>query len=476
MIPPSTDPAIISPAARLRGEIVLPGDKSVSHRALMLATLAAGTSRISAAGDGADVRSTAGVCRALGATVTRLGDERPDGAPSAMVDYLVESPGVDGLREPSTHLDCGNSGTSLRLFAGILAGLPFRAVLDGDDSLRRRPVARIIEPLRAMGATLLARSDDSLPPLTVIGRQPLRAVDRWTPVPSAQVKSAILLAALRAEGRTTVREAVATRDHTERMLRARGIGVTTERLEPADAEGRIGAVAVGLEGGRTMQAIDEHVPGDVSAAAFWLVAAAIHPDADLVLRNVGVNPTRRAVIDLLRGMGADIEETPVAAPGGAPVGVTGRASASTPDDGVGEPLADLRVRSSALHAIDLGPADVAAAIDEIPILCLAAAHAAGTTTIRGAGELRHKESDRIAGIADGLAALGVDIEIEGDDLRIHGGHALTGATVDSLDDHRLAMTFAIAGLMAAGRTTVLRPTSASISYPGFFDDLGRVGS
>src|SRR5256885_4141493 len=229
----STDAAIITPATRLRGEIVLPGDKSISHRPLMLATLTAGSTTITDAGDGADVRSTAGICRALGATVTRR-DAVGAGGPAdrANVDYVVDSPGVDGLRQPTADLDCGNSGTSLRLFAGILAGLPFRTTLDGDDSLRRRPVARIIEPLRAMGATLVARSDDSLPPLTVIGRQPLRAVDRWTPVPSAQVKSAILLAALRADGRTTVREAVATRDHTERMLRARGIGVTTERLAP----------------------------------------------------------------------------------------------------------------------------------------------------------------------------------------------------------------------------------------------------
>jgi 3-phosphoshikimate 1-carboxyvinyltransferase len=215
-----------------------------------------------------------------------------------------------------------------------------------------------------------------------------------------------------------------------------------------------------------MQAIDERVPGDVSAAAFWLVAAAIHPDADLVLRGVGVNPTRRAVIDLLRAMGADIVETPIASAAGD--GAEG--------DGVGEPLADLRVRSSELRAIDLGPADVAAAIDEVPILCLAAAQAAGTTIIRGAGELRHKESDRIAGTSDGLRALGADIDVDGDDLRIRGGDRLTGATVDSLADHRLAMAFAIAGLVATGRTTVLRPASASISYPGFFDDLGRVGS
>jgi 3-phosphoshikimate 1-carboxyvinyltransferase len=433
---------------------VLPGDKSISHRALMLATVAEGTSTILGASDGADVRSTAGVCEALGASISRTPDR--DGR---NVAYVVSSPGADGLREPAGDLDCGNSGTSLRLFAGILAGLPFRSVLDGDDSLRRRPVARIIEPLRAMGATLEASSDDSLPPLTVRGRHPLVAVDRWTPVPSAQVKSAILLAGLRADGRTTVRERVATRDHTERMLRARGVEVVTESVEATEG-GATAQVAVSLEGGRTVAAIDEHVPGDVSAAAFWLVAAAIHPDADLTIRGVGVNPTRRAIIDLLVAMGADIDETPVA-------GSSGDA---------GEPIADLRVRSSRLRAIDLEPSDVASAIDEIPVLCLAAAIADGTTRIRGASELRHKESDRIAGTAAGLRAIGADMTVDGDDLEIRGGTRLSGAIVDSLDDHRLAMTFAIAGLVAAAQTTVLRPGSVSISYPGFFDDLGRVGS
>jgi 3-phosphoshikimate 1-carboxyvinyltransferase len=459
-----TEATTIAPAARLRGELTLPGDKSISHRALMLATIATGTSRISGAGDGADVRSTAAVCRALGASVERIDG---DGGAGANVAYLVESPGIDGLREPGADLDCGNSGTSLRLFAGILAGLPFRTVLDGDASLRRRPVRRVIEPLRAMGAQLEAREDDSLPPLTIVGRHPLRAVDRWTPVPSAQVKSAILLAALRADGTTTVREAVATRDHTERMLRARGVVVRTEGLAAADADGNAGTVAISLEGAQLVRAIDDRVPGDVSAAAFWLVAGSIHPDADLTLRDVGLNPTRRAVIDLLRAMGADIEERPAR---------EARAGTTAGPADAGEPIGDLHVGSAALRAIDLGPADVAAAIDEIPILCLAAACASGTTTIRGASELRHKESDRIAGTAAGLAALGVDVAIDGDDLRITGGGHLTGATIDSLDDHRLAMTFAIAGLVAGGRTTVLRPGSASISYPGFFDDLGRVGS
>ena len=438
--------ARVQASARLRGDLRLPGDKSISHRALILAALAGGESRIDGAGDGADIRSTAAIVTALGALVERLPEDGPN------VGYRVVSPGADGLSEPEAILDCGNSGTSLRLISGVLAGLPMTAVLDGDASLRRRPVARIIEPLRSMGAVLHGRRHDSLPPLTVVGHTPLRAIDYSTPVPSAQVKSAILLAGLRADGRTTVRESIATRDHTERMLRARGVPV--ERADAPD-----GSVAWTVQGGMTVHAVTERVPGDVSAAAFWLVAGAVHPDAELILRDVGINPSRRAIIDILRSMGAEIEERP---------------HGDRPDDGVGEPLADLVVRSSALRAVDLGPADVAAAIDEIPVLCLAATMAAGTTVIRGAGELRHKESDRIAGTAAGLRALGARIEVDGDDLHIAGGKTLHGAETDCLDDHRLAMTFAIAGLVATGQTFIRRPGSAAVSYPGFFDDLERV--
>jgi 3-phosphoshikimate 1-carboxyvinyltransferase len=444
--------AIVRAATRLRGELRLPGDKSISHRALMFAAMAAGESHVTAASDGADVRSTASVLRALGVAIERGIDD------GRTVDYRVDSPGWDALTEPADILDCGNSGTSLRLLSGMLAGLPMTCVLTGDDSLRRRPVARIIEPLRRMGAVLHARNDDSLPPLTVVGRTPLQAIDYATTVPSAQVKSAVLLAGLRAEGRTTVRERVATRDHTERMLRARGVTVARE-------DGPGDAVAWTVQGGATVLPRDERVPGDVSAAAFWLVAGSVHPDAELVLRDVGVNPTRRAVIDILRRMGASIEERPVGAGGG--------------DEGadagdVGEPLADVVVRSSDLRGIDLDPVDVATAIDEIPVLCLAAALADGTTTIRGAGELRHKESDRITGVAAGLTAMGAQVEVLGDDLRITGRPTLHGAATDSLDDHRLAMTFAVAGLLATDTTTIERPGSASVSYPGFFDDLEGV--
>jgi 3-phosphoshikimate 1-carboxyvinyltransferase len=446
----TTGPAVIAPASRLRGEPGLPGDKSISHRALLLAALAEGESPIEDAGDGEDVRTMAALIERLGARVERVGGD------GRTVSYRVMSPGIDGLHEADGVLDCRNSGTTLRLMAGVLAGLPATHVLDGDGSLRRRPVARIIEPLRSMGAVLHARRNDSLPPLTVVGHTPLRAIDYSTGVPSAQVKSAILLAGLRAEGRTTVREAIATRDHTERMLRAHGVPVNREPVE-----GALGA-AWSVEGGMRVRAVSERVPGDVSAAAFWLVAGAIHPDAELTLRRVGVNPTRRAIVELLRRMGARIDE------------VNPEGSRPDHDDGIGEPVADLVVRSSALEAIDVSPGEVAAAIDEIPVLCLAASQARGRTTIRGAGELRHKESDRIAGIVAGLTALGARIRVDGDDLAIDGPTPLVGGSTDSLGDHRLAMTFAVAGLIARGRTTIGAPGCASISYPGFFTELGGV--
>ncbi|MEO8272983.1 MAG: 3-phosphoshikimate 1-carboxyvinyltransferase [Chloroflexota bacterium] len=438
----------VRPAARLEGELRLPGDKSISHRALMLAMLAEGDSTIRGAGDGADVRSTAGIIGALGAHV-----ELERGA-AGNVDYRVRSGGAEALRQPREALDCGNSGTSMRLFAGILAGQPLRATLDGDGSLRGRPMARIIEPLRSMGASVEGGDDGSHPPLTITGRRRLRAIDWPTSVPSAQVKSSILLAGLAADGTTTVRESVPTRDHTERMLRARGVTVTSRA-------GEDGGAVIEIEGGAVLDVRYELVPGDPSAAAFWLVAGAIHPVAWLRLRNVGVNPTRRGVIDVLGRMGASIEEHPQQA---------------TEHEAGGEPIADLVVASSELQALELEPADTASAIDEIPILCLAATQARGRTVIRGAGELRHKESDRIAGIVDGLRALGARIDARGDDIVIDGPTRLRGAAVNSLGDHRLAMTFAIAGLVADGATTISDAASVAVSYPTFFADLERIRS
>jgi len=438
-------PAAIAPASRLRGSPALPGDKSISHRALLLALLAQGTSRITAAGDGEDVRTTARLASALGAEVERL-DER-----GGRVDYEVRSPGSAALREPTAVLDAGNSGTTTRLLLGILAGEPIHAVLTGDASLRSRPMARVTEPLRAMGAAVDGRDHGARLPIAIRGRRPLRSVDWATTIPSAQVKSAVLLAGLAADGTTSVREASVTRDHTERMLRARG--VTVEELH--DVEG--GHIAR-LHGPVAVRPLDQVVPGDPSAAAFWLVAGAIHPDAELRLASVSTNPTRRAIIDLLRRMGARIEEHPV------------RVLAADP----GEPVADLVVRSSSLRAIELGPDDVTAAIDEIPVLCLAAAIANGTTRIVGAGELRHKESDRLEGVAAGLTALGADVRVEGDNLTITGGSRLRGARTDARDDHRLAMTFAVAALVADGTTTIDRHESAAISDPGFFAQLEGV--
>jgi 3-phosphoshikimate 1-carboxyvinyltransferase len=452
------DLVVVPAAARLRGTIRVPPDKSITHRALLLGALAAGRSRIADGSDGLDPRSTASCLRALGVPVERVEREDPEPGEGGRVDWLVgraDWPGWAGWVEPHEALDCGNSGTTLRLLAGILAGLPLAAALDGDDSLRRRPVARMIEPLRAMGARLSARSGDSLPPLVVAGRRPLTPIEHTMAIPSAQVKSAVLLAGLAAEGVTTVHEPVATRDHTERMLSARGVSVRVR-----DGDG--GSRSVSVEGGASVQAIDERVPGDASAACFWLVCGAAHADAALTLEAVGVNPTRRAAIDLLRRMGARIDEQPLGS-----------------GSDTGEPVADLVVESSSLRAIEIAPTEVAQAIDEIPALALAAAFARGTTRIRGAAELRRKESDRLAGIATGLSALGAGIRVDGDDLvvegggdRLHGG--LRGAQVDSLDDHRLAMTFAVAGLLAAGETTIDGAGSVAVSYPSFFSDLERV--
>ncbi len=436
----------IEPAARLSGSLVLPGDKSISHRALILGLLARGTTRISAASDGADVRSTAGVIEALGAAVHRSANQ------DLGVDYVVESPGAGSLRAPARSLDCGNSGTTMRLMAGVLAGEPLQAVLDGDRSLRSRPMARIVEPLRQMGADV-GGSAGATAPLTVSGRRPLAPIDWTTTVPSAQVKSAILLAGLAAHGVTTVRESVATRDHTERMLEARGVTVTTEA-------GSSGAAVVRVEGGRPVQARDERVPGDVSAAAFWLVAAAIHPSANLDLRDVNMNPSRTRILEILGRMGAAI--------------TSGRYAAARAE--MSEPTAELKSMSADLVATEVSARETAEAIDEVPILCLAATQARGRTVIRGAGELRHKESDRIAATIDGLASLGARISVAGDDIEIDGPTALRGAVVESRGDHRIAMTLAIAALVATGATTILDADCVGISYPSFFADLERIRS
>ncbi len=437
----------VRPAARLRGELRLPGDKSISHRALLFAAIAVGETLIIGAGDGHDVRSTAGVIGALGAEVERL-PTAPDDAPGT-ARWRVRSPGRDGLRAVAGGggLDCGNSGTTMRLGAGLVAGITGTHRLDGDASLRRRPMGRVLEPLRAMGVAASGGGRDTAP-LEITGGG-LNGIS-WNPAtPSAQVKGCVLIAGLAATGETIYTEPIATRDHSERMLVARGAALTRE----VRADG--GAV-VTLRPGALRAIPTVHVPGDPSSATFWLVAASLHPDADLTIRGVSLNPTRRHAIDLLRRMGANIDETPRA------------------DDGSGEPIGDLRVRSAALHGAAISPADVALAIDEIPALSLAAACATGETTIRGAGELRAKESDRIAGIADGLTALGLVAHVNGDDLSFPGGGRPAGGAPEARGDHRLAMTFAIAAAVGAAPVEIDDEGSAAVSYPTFFADLERV--
>ena len=440
-------PRTVRPAARLRGELRLPGDKSISHRALLFAAIASGETMIVGAGDGHDVRSTAGVVRALGAEVERLPAITEDAPGTAR--WRVRSPGRDGLRAVagSGSLDCGNSGTTMRLGAGLVAGIAGTHRLDGDASLRRRPMGRVLEPLRAMGGAASGGERDTAP-LEITGGS-LRGIT-WSPAtPSAQVKGCVLIAALAATGETIYVEPIATRDHSERMLLARGAALTREVRSD-------GGAVVTLKPGALRALPVVHIPGDPSSATFWLVAASLHADADLTIRGVSLNPSRRHAIDLLRRMGANIDETPRL------------------DDGSGEPIGDLRVRSAALQGAEISPADVALAIDEIPALSLAAACATGATTIRGAGELRAKESDRIAGIADGLTALGLAVRVSGDDLSFPGSGRPAGGAPEGHGDHRLAMTFAIAASVGTAPVQIDDEGSAAVSYPTFFADLERV--
>ena len=427
--------------AALRGTIAIPGDKSVTHRALLFNALAQGEALIEGFLDAADTRSTLDCVRALGAQVEELGGGR----------LRVRGGGRAALHEPADVLDCGNSGTTIRLLAGALAGLPGLAVLTGDASLRRRPMGRIVQPLRALGADVRARGGDTLPPMVVRGG-PLRGGQRIeTAVASAQVKSALLLAGLAADGPTTVVEPVQSRDHTERMLAAMGA-----RIEAVtDAAGRHRVTLTPPAG--ELQATAVVVPGDISTAAAWIVAATLHPDAELLLTGVGVNATRTGLIDILRAMGADI------------VLLAERTSG-------GEPVADLRVRSAALHGTTVGGSLVPRAIDELPLVALAGALASGETLIHEAAELRVKESDRVAATAGALRAFGVEIEERPDGLLVRGGARLHAGAADSGGDHRLAMLAAVAGLLADGASQVGGAGAVGVSYPDFWEQLARFGA
>ena len=425
------------PARSLQGVVQVPGDKSISHRALLFGAIAEGTTRITGLLPAEDPLSTAACLRAMGVTISAI---------EAGQLVSVEGVGLDGLREPEDVLDCGNSGTTMRLMLGLLAGRAGRhVVLTGDGSLRRRPMQRVGGPLAQMGALISGRSGGNLAPLAIQGQQ-LRGATIRTPVASAQVKSALVLAALTATGDTTVIEPVQSRDHSERMLRAFGAQLSV---------GGPGLTEVTVTPGASLRGQDVIVPGDISSAAFWLVAGAITPGADLTVQNVGLNPSRTGVLDVLAQMGARIEL------------LNGREVA-------GEPVGDLRVTHGPLQAFTIGAELIPRLVDEIPVLAVAACYAEGMSRVSGAEELRVKETDRLAVMARQLGAMGARIEEFADGLTIEGGVPLHGAEVDSETDHRVAMSLAVAAQVAHGPTQLHRPEAAAVSYPGFWEDLERL--
>jgi 3-phosphoshikimate 1-carboxyvinyltransferase len=426
--------AVVKPGGALQGRIEVPGDKSITHRAIMLGGLARGETLIRGYLPADDCLRTVAAMRALGRVIDTVeSDDRP-------ALRIAASAGT--LREPEDVIDCGNSGTSIRLLAGLVAGLPMCTILTGDATLRRRPMARVVEPLRAMGAMIVGREDGRLAPLAVVGRR-LKAGDFRLPMASAQVKSAILLAGLGAEGRTAVYEPLASRDHTERLLRAFGVPVSTEG----------GAVAVTGPVGLTGTTVD--VPGDISSAAFLIAAALLVPGSELEIGRVGVNPTRTGFLDILKSMGASVT-------------ISGAAEVS------GEPTASLSVRTTRLRGATIKGSLVPRAIDEFPILCVLAAFAEGETIIDDAGELRVKESDRIHVMAEELGKMGIRIEERPAGMRIVGPQRATGARCASHGDHRVAMALAVAALRATGPTTIDDVECVGTSFPGFFELLERV--
>lgn len=432
-------PLAISARGPLRGTVTVPGDKSISHRSLMFAGLAVGESRIEGLLEGEDVLATAAAMRAMGAQIERDSDGI----------WHVAGVGVGGLLQPQTALEMGNSGTSTRLLMGLVASHPITATFTGDPSLSKRPMGRVIDPLSAMGAEFNSSPGGRLP-LTMRGLCPAVPIDYTLPVASAQVKSAVLLAGLNTPGITRVIEPIPTRDHSERMLRGFGAELTVEET----SGGRI----IAIRGEAELKPQEITVPGDPSSAAFWMVAASIVPGSDIVIANVGMNPTRTGIVTALRMMGADITELNARTVGG-------------------EPVADLQVRHAPLTAIEVPPDLAPSMIDEYPVLFVAAAFASGRTVARGAEELRVKESDRIAAMVAALEPNGVRLEEFADGLAIHGngGELLPGgAQIASKLDHRIAMSMAVAGLGAHKAVTIDDASPVATSYPGFFSTLDRL--
>lgn len=421
------------PSNSVSGDITIPGDKSISHRSIMFGSMADGVTHVSGFLPGEDCLATMKAFQAMGVKI-----EGPD----ENNNVVVYGKGIDGLTAPKEPLNVGNSGTSIRLLSGILAGQPFASEMAGDSSLNKRPMMRVVNPLKLMGANLSA-NDDGTPPIKVHGKEELSGIDYLLPMASAQVKSCVLLAGMFANGTTTVTEPGITRDHTERMLKAFGYPVTTEGSK------------VTIEGGHRLTACDINVPGDISSATFFIIAGLIAKQGSLTLRNVGMNPTRIGVLNIVKQMGANIE-------------IINERQAGA------EPVADLIVHASSLQGIDIKESDVPLAIDEFPAIFIAAACANGTTRLRNAEELRVKESDRIQAMADGLEILGVDCTVVSDGIDIVGGDIGEG-TVNSQDDHRIAMAFAISSLRSNGTIVILDCENVATSFPGFVRLANQVG-
>ena len=409
----------------------MPGDKSISHRSVMFGALAKGDTEISNFLRGADCLSTISCFRSMGVDIEEKGE-----------NVLVHGKGLRGLRRPDGILDCGNSGTTTRLISGILAAQDFDVTLTGDESIQKRPMKRIIDPLSLMGAEIESVRGNGCAPLHITGA-PLHGISYSTPVASAQVKSAILLAGLYADGETRVTEPAPSRNHTELMLSSFGADVRTE------------GTTVTIRQAEELYGQKIQVPGDISSAAFFIAAGLLIPGSEILLKNVGVNPTRDGVLRVFRRMGGSIETTALSS-------------------GAGEPAADLLVKASRLHGVEIGGEEIPSLIDEIPVIAAAACFADGVTVIRDAAELKVKESNRIAAMTENLRAMGADVTETEDGMIIQGGRPLHGAVIDSRNDHRIAMTFAVAALAAEGETSIPQWDCVNISYPGFLGDLRKL--
>ena len=429
------DTARVTAPSTLRLDIESPGDKSIGHRSLILNAAAEGEATVTRFPRGADTLASLAIIRALGVRVTELA-RSDDGHSSTL---RVRSSGVHGLKEPDRVLNARNSGTTMRLMLGLLAAAPLTAVMVGDRSLRARPMGRVVDPLRMMGAHIWGRSDGTLAPLTVRGSD-LTGFTYEMPVASAQLKSALLIAGVSASGKTTVIEPAPSRDHTERMMSAMGARIRSEagRIEIEQSE---------------LVATDVIVPGDISSAAPWLVAGLVHPDARITVRAVGINPSRTGILDVLREMGANM-------------------TISNEQEVGGEPIADITVESSDLRPVEIGGAIIPRLIDELPVLTVAAMHANGVSRFRDAAELRVKETDRIATTSGELSRMGARVEEMPDGMVIYGGQRLAGAVVRSHGDHRLAMTLAVAAMAARGETTIQGADAVHVSYPAFWEQFG----